>query len=224
MSPDPPRDSLRQALWKNGMSLSEASLAIGRNKAYLHQYFSRRMPRVLSHQDSEALGKLLGSDPADFRHDELPAPKPWTGKRKKTPAPALATVMEVEVEASAGPGAFAEEFVQERARWRLPEVMVRHEGHADPDALRILRARGNSMEPELRDGDRVVVDTARRIPVTGELFVLWDGTGLVVKRVAGLSADGMLSLLSANPDYPAYECRAEEAHIFGQVAWKFTRA
>ena len=169
MSPDPPRDSLRKALWKNGTSLAEASLAIGRNKAYLHQYFSRRMPRVLSHQDSEALGKLLGSDPADFRHDELPAPKPWTGKRRKTPAaaPALATVMEVEVEASAGPGAFAEEFVQERARWRLPEVMVRHEGHADPDALRILRVRGNSMEPELRDGDRVVVDTARRIPVTG---------------------------------------------------------
>jgi len=226
MQPDPPRDSLRQALWKNGMSLAEASLAIGRNKAYLHQYFSRRMPRVLSHQDSEALGKLLGSDPAEFRHDELPAPKPWTGKRRKTPAaaPALATVMEVEVEASAGPGAFAEEFVQERARWRLPEVMVRHEGHADPDALRILRVRGNSMEPELRDGDRVVVDTARRIPVTGELFVLWDGTGLVVKRVAGLSADGMLSLLSANPDYPAYECRAEEAHIVGKVVWKFTRA
>ena len=224
MSPDPPRDSLRHALWKNGMSLSEASLAIGRNKAYLHQYFARRMPRVLSHQDSEALGKLLGSDPADFRHDELPAPKPWTGKRKKTPAPALATISEVEVEASAGPGAFAEEFVQERARWRLPEVMVRHEGHADPDALRILRVRGNSMEPELRDGDRVVVDTARRIPVTGELFVLWDGTGLVVKRVAGLSADGMLSLLSANPDYPAYECRAEEAHIVGKVVWKFTRA
>ena len=117
---------------------------IGRNKAYLHQYFSRRMPRALSHQDSEALGKLLDRDPEEFRHAELPAPKPWTGKRRRTPAagPALATVSEVEVEASAGPGAFAEEFVQERARWRLPEVMVRHEGHADPDALRILRVRG----------------------------------------------------------------------------------
>ena len=120
-------------------------------------------------------GPLVEVDPDEFPHAELPAPKPWTGKRRKTPAagPALATVSEVEVEASAGPGAFAEEFVHERARWRLPEVMVRHEGHADPDALRILRVRGNSMEPELREGDRVVVDTARRVPLTGEMFVLW---------------------------------------------------
>ena len=35
----------------------------------------------------------------------------------------------------------------------------------------------------MRDGDRLVVDTARRVPVAGELFVLWDGAGVVVKRV-----------------------------------------
>ena len=56
------------------------------------------------------------------------------------------------------------------------------------------------------------------------MFVLWDGTGLVVKRVAGLSADGMLSLLSANPEYPPYDCRAEEIHIVGKVVRKFARA
>ena len=39
---------------------------------------------------------------------------------------------------------------------RLAEVMVRHEGDADPDALRILKLRGNSMEPEMRGGDRLV--------------------------------------------------------------------
>ena len=33
------------------------------------------------------------------------------------------------------------------------------------------------------DRDRLVVDTARRMPGAGELFVLWDGDGLVVKRV-----------------------------------------
>ncbi len=228
---DPPRDRLRRALWKNATSLAEASLAIGRNKAYLHQYFSRRMPRVLSHQDSEALGRLLGCDPKDFRHDTLPAPKPW--KRKAAPAaarPALtpehdfAAIPEVDVEASAGPGALAGEYVAEKARWALPETMIRHEGAADPGALRILGVRGNSMEPVLSDGDRVVVDTARRQPATGEMFVLWDGIGLVVKRVASLSRDGWLSLISANPEYPPYECRADEVHIAGKVVWMVVRA
>ncbi len=222
MQTDTARENLREALWKKGTSLAEASLAIGRNKAYLQQYLARGMPRVLSFQDSEALAKLLGCDPAELRHDALPAPKPWSGpKRRRT---AGASVPEMEVEAAAGPGAWNEGFVAEKARWRLPEGMVRHEGDADPGAVRILKVRGNSMEPELRQGDRVVIDTARRVPAAGELFVLWDGTGLVVKRVEALTAEGQLRLASAHPDYAPYERPADEVHIVGKVLWKVTRA
>ena len=131
---------------------------------------------------------------------------------------------EVEVEAAAGAGAWNDDFVHEKARWRLPEAMVRHEGDADPEALRILRVRGNSMEPELRDGDRIFVDTARTVPAPGELFVLWDGAGLVVKRVEALTGEGRLRLVSAHPDYPPYERPADEVHIVGKVLWKVTRA
>ena len=222
MERDPVRDALKERLWKAGVSLAEASLAIGRNKAYLQQYVARGMPRVLSFQDTETLAELLDCDPAALRHDALPAPKPWTGpKRRRT---AGAAIPEVEVEAAAGPGAWNEHFVHEKARWRLPEAMVRHEGDADPEAVRILKVRGNSMEPEMRDGDRIVVDTARRVPAAGELFVLWDGTGLVVKRVETLTAQGRLRLVSAHPDYPPYECPAGEVHIVGKVLWKVVRA
>ncbi len=222
MARDPIRENLREALWKNGTSLAEASLAIGRNKAYLQQYLARGMPRVLSFQDTEKLAELLDCDPAALRHDALPAPKPWTGpKRRRT---AGAAVAEMEVEAAAAPGAWHEDFVHEKARWRLPEAMVRHEGDADPEALRILKVRGNSMEPELREGDRLVVDTARTAPAAGELFVFWDGTGLVVKRVETLTASQTLRLVSAHPDYPPYERPADEVHIVGKVLWKVTRA
>ena len=236
MQRDPVREALRERLWQSGVSLAEASLAIGRNKAYLQQYLARGMPRVLSHQDSEALARLLGCDPAELRHAELPPPKPWKrGKRRRGPHAAVA---EMEVEAAAGPGAWNEDFVLEKARWQHPEGMIRHEGDADPSSLRILRVRGNSMEPELGEGDRLVVDTARRMPGAGELFVLWDGDGLVVKRVEpvheppGEKGDGRedgrgpprLRLLSANPDYPAYVRRADDIHIVGKVLWKVTRA
>ena len=144
----------------------------------------------------------------------------------------------MELEAAAGPGAWNDGFVLEKARWQLPDTMVRHEGDADPEALRIIKVRGNSMEPELREGDRLVVDTARRMPGAGELFVLWDGDGLVVKRVepvhetpgkqGGKPGDERgpprLRLLSTNPDYPAYVCRADDVHIVGKVLWKVTRA
>ena len=222
MQGDSARENLKVALWKQGASLAEASLAIGRNKAYLQQYLARGMPRVLSFQDSEKLGELLRCDPATLRHDTLPAPRPWTGPRRRRTAGA--SVAEVEVEVAAGAGAWNEDFVHEKARWRLPEAMVRHEGDAAPEALRILRVRGNSMEPELREGDRIVVDTARTMPAAGELFVLWDGTGLVVKRIEALTAEGMLRLASAHPDYAPYERSADDVHIVGKVLWKVTRA
>ena len=131
----------------------------------------------------------------------------------------------MEVEAPAGPGALAEEFVIERGRWYLPEGMIRYEGNASPDNLRILRVRGDSMEPEMREGDRLMVDVARRVPMTGEMFVLWDGTGLVVKRIEVVpdSDPPRLWLISANPHYADYTCDAEEAHIVGKVLWTVRR-
>ena len=79
--------------------------------------------------------------------------------------------------------------------------------------------------PEMREGDRVMVDTARRMPATGEMFVLWDGTGLVVKRIeAARDAEPpTLRLISANLDYPPYTCLAEDAHLVGKVLWTLRR-
>lgn len=78
--------------------------------------------------------------------------------------------------------------------------MVRYEGGAAPAALRILRVRGNSMEPGMREGNRCVVDTARRRPASGELFVLVDGNGLVVKRLEAVPGEPpRLRLLSPFP-------------------------
>ena len=124
------------------------------------------MPRVLSFQDTETLaGPPWLRPPPRCATTRCLRPKPWTGPKQRRTA--SASVVEVEVEATAGPGAWHEDFVHEKARWRLPHGMVRHEGDADPDALRILRVRGNSMEPELREGDRLVFDTARRVPRPG---------------------------------------------------------
>ena len=63
--------------------------------------------------------------------------------------------------------------------------------------------------------------TGRSRPETGELFVLWDGNGLVVKRIEAVPGrePPRLRLLSANPGYEPYTCLAEDAHIVGKVIW-----
>ena len=225
MQPDPIRQRIRDLLWERGLTMREASLAIGRNHSYLYRFVELGKPRALAARDAQALAGLLGCEAGELRHRTVPPRKRWTRKPPSEPAaaaPAMAGIPEMEVEAAAGPGALADEFVTEKGRWHLPEAMIRHEGGADPAALRILRVRGESMEPEVRGGDRIVVDTASRVPATGELFVLWDGAGLVVKRVEFLQGEPpRLRLISANPDYTPYECLAEEAHIVGKVIGTF---
>ena len=77
----------------------------------------------------------------------------------------------------------------------------------------------------MSEGDRLMVDTAVRVPVTGEMFVLWDGNGLVVKRIEIVREAGpsRLKLLSANPEYASYTCLAGEVHIAGKVLWTLKR-
>ena len=168
---------------------------------------------------------------SELRHETVPKRKPEKKKRRSplagVPGVPLSAIPEMEVETAAGPGALNDEFAVEKARWHLPEGMIRHEGDANPEGLRILRVRGNSMEPELCEDDRLLVDTARRVPETGEMFVLWDGSGLVVKRIEHVRADGSaaseLRLKSANPDYADYTRLAEDVHIVGKVLWTVRR-
>ena len=180
-----------------------------------NSHLDRGMPRVLSFQDTETLTAPLGCDAGELRHDALPPPKPWRPGRRGpgSTGPRTAAVAEMEVEAAAGPDAFNDDFVLKKARWRLPEAMIRHEGDADPGALRIIKVRGVSMEPELREGDRLVIDTARRDPAAGELFALWDGTGLVVKRVEPHPEDKALRLHCTNPAWPRYSRPDDDVHI-----------
>ena len=232
MERDPVRQRIRDLLWERGLTMRMASFAIGRNASYLHGFLERGMPKVLSHQDAEVLADVLGCKTQELHHAERPPRRKGAGPKKRRsvlpdqgPVP-LASILEVDVEASAGPGTLAEECVPERERWFLPEWMIRHEGGASPGAIRVLRVRGESMEPELSEGDRLIVDTAPRVLATGEMFVLWDGDWLMVKRVEHVHADGgasALKLKSTNPDYDDSTRRAEEVHIIGKVLWTVRR-
>ena len=175
---------------------------------------------------------MLRCDAEDVGHAQRPPTRKgrgWKPRRVRTPQSSdvpLAGIPEVEVDASAGPGALASEYVAEKARWFLPEGMIRYEGGAAPDAIRVLRVRGVSMEPELSEGDRLLVDTSRRVPGAGEMFVLWDGNGLVVKRVEPIAKTGRepgLRLKSTNAEYADYTAPAGEVQIVGKVLWTVRR-
>ncbi|MCY3703615.1 MAG: peptidase S24 [Rhodospirillales bacterium] len=230
MEHDPARETLRRLLRQTGIPMREASLAMGRNANYLQQFLRRGSPATLRRRDREVLARLLGCTPADLWPNEpvgtVAQEVPADGGTPPAAGTPLATVPEVEVTASAGGGAITGENPPEVARWRLPDAMLRHEGGAFPENLRILRARGDSMEPLVGEGDRLIVDISRRAPATGELAVLWDGLGLVVKRVEAVSGSdpAELRLISANPVYEPYAVPTQDVHMIGKVVWVLRKA
>ena len=114
----------------------------------------------------------------------------------------------------------------EIARWSLPEAKLCHEGGAAPDNLRVLPVHGDSMAPLVGGSERLIVNVSRRRPATGELAVLWDGLGLVVKRLEAVpgSDPAELRLISANPAYAPYAVPAQDVHMVGKVVWVLRKA
>ena len=80
---------------------------------------------------------------------------------------------------------------------------------------------GDSMEPLLLGGDCIPIDVSRQVPVPPGVFVIWDGMGLVAKRIEHMphSEPPRVVLKSLNPGYDSYERLAGEVRIVGRAVW-----
>lgn len=217
MKLDPIRRTLIQlvALRDPPTDLKKASLAIGRNHAYLHQFIHRGTPRRLPEDARHALAAYLGVPEARLRDHPAEADNP---PQIAIEPPGVVAIAEVKVRAAAGAGALVET-EEDGGRWHFPLDWLRHDLKARPADLRIITIDGDSMEPLLQGGDKVLVDLSRTIPSPPGIFVLHDGFGLVAKQLERLPNTDSISIRSANPRYSAYERAAEEITIIGRVIW-----
>lgn len=94
-----------------------------------------------------------------------------------------------------------------------------------PDGIVIVEVIGDSMFPTLVPGQRVFVNTHDRKASPPGIFVVWDGLGLVLKRVEFVdhSDPPRVRIISDNPSYKTYERDLEEAHIQGRVIGSLQR-
>lgn len=93
--------------------------------------------------------------------------------------------------------------------------------NAKPENLRMIIVEGDSMAPSLYQGDMILVDITKKKPSPPGIFVLFDGLGLVAKRIEFLaqSKPPALRILSDNPQYLPYERAIAEVNIIGRVVW-----
>lgn len=133
-----------------------------------------------------------------------------------------AAIDELDVRASAGDGSLVET-ERKVSTWQLPRDLIKVATNAAPEKIKLITIIGDSMEPTLRPNEKVMVDTTDITPTPPGLFIVWDGLGLVAKRIEHIphSDPPCVRITSDNPKYTPYERTLGEAYIQGRVLGKW---
>lgn len=131
----------------------------------------------------------------------------------------LVLVPGYDVEASAGNGSEVND-EQVIGRFAFKRSWLARKG-LNPSHLAVVTARGDSMEPTVRDGDILLVDrNVTRISTDG-IYLIERDNELYCKRLQSLF-DGGVSIMSDNPRYEAQRLSANAAEglrVTGRVIW-----
>lgn len=213
---DAVRKRLVNALQQKGMSFKDASLRIKRNHAYLQQFVERGIPVKLKEADRIALAELLA-----VPESELGGPERGTPPAANTN---VYNVPEYRVHVSAGGGALVAR-ENKRRDWPFANDYLRNELGLEKTSLAVVEVRGDSMEPTLSSGDRVLVNMSDKQVSQPGVFILYDGGGTVIKRVERIPGTdpAKLVLISDNPRHTRYEIEAELVEVVGRVVWRAGR-
>jgi phage repressor protein C with HTH and peptisase S24 domain len=156
-------------------------------------------------------------------------PPEWLAFAVSDTAQDLALVPELDARAPSGPGGLMEvgawDGEQVLRRYGFPRSEFRQILGASPEGVAVLEVRGDSMFPTLMPGEKVFVDTTDKTPSPPGIFVVWDGMGLVMKRVEFVpqSDPPTVRIMSDNGRYDAYSRTIDEAYIQGRVIGSLTR-
>jgi phage repressor protein C with HTH and peptisase S24 domain len=127
------------------------------------------------------------------------------------------TVPKVRARLCAGGGSF-EVGAEVEAYCAFQGSWLRKKG--TPDTMVLLNIFGNSMEPELRDGDTVLVDESQKDVLSGAVFAVGIDDTIMVKRLE--KHPSKLVLLSDNTRYAPIFLEGSQmasVRILGKVVW-----
>lgn len=204
---DEARRIIQEALDEKGMTYADASRVIGANHAYIQQFMKRHVPDVLPAKKAALLAEALGLDPAVLGVQGV-----------QSVARDVVAIREHDVRASAGHGTIVDgESVPDT--WQLPRRYVRDGLSLRGGQLDIIEVIGDSMEPTLRSGDKIMVDLGDKNPPVPGAFALFDGDAVVVKRIEKVPQTPLIRIMSDNPRHGHYDVPAETVNIAGRVVW-----
>jgi SOS-response transcriptional repressor LexA len=209
---------LKQLRTKAGLSIREVAHALGMEHGSSYQHYEDRFRKP--HLPLDFVQRLIPIfEKGGVTGSEVYALAGVDAAQRPLGDEPMLHIEELDVRADAGAGAALSTSAKVVAEWQVPTGIVRGYSTAPAHELRIIKVMGDSMEPALLPGQRVLVDTGDKKPSPPGIFVVWDGLGLVVKRIQVMphSDPPRVRISSDNPKYDPYERTLDEAYIQGRV-------
>jgi phage repressor protein C with HTH and peptisase S24 domain len=210
-------ERLRARARQLGMNAREVAEQARVNRSFVYDIMRGRS----EHPNLEKLDKVARAIKVD--RDWLLKGKGQVegGEPEMEEADGFIAVPSVEITASMGGGQILSDEVEDGEPYHFKNSWITRRLRADPANLRIMHVEGDSMMPTLHDGDVVLVDLARALPTPPGIFVLFDGMGLVAKRLEHIpnSDPPRVRVISDNTFYTPYERIADEIKIIGRIRW-----
>lgn len=129
-----------------------------------------------------------------------------------------------EIHASAGGGSLVDESLATSLYLSKNSIQTLFKTLPSKDTLQALHVKGDSMEPTLEDEDLVLIQKGEKYNYRGEIYILENNSGLMVKRL--IQRDNCLEIHSDNLNYQtvyATDIEAEDITIYGKVLAKLEK-
>lgn len=182
---------------------------------------------------AEALGieenkvSKMRSGERQFKAAELLRARAWLAQMETQGATALAENIDPQIEyveievlptfAGMGGGGTGD---GDREIALVPRALVVDILRGQPGDFLLINVRGDSMEPDFRHGDQILVDKRDTSPAQPGPFALWDGDwGEYVVKNVERARTGEVRIFSSNPKYSQDSAPAEETRIIGRPVW-----
>ena len=213
-------DRIKDAREKANISQSELARKMG-IKASSVQEWERNETSPRRHR-IKPLAEALGVSPQWLEFGTEPEGTVLEFKEKTEkesepfPSDKYALIPRYEAKTSTGGGYHNGDHVEVSRTHAFRKDWIKKNNWREED-LCVVEASGHSMEPQIRDGDVLLVNTADKMLQSGKVYVLlFPGEGLRAKRVHRM-ADGRIRISSDNPDKVQFpdECYSPEeaAHL-----------
>lgn len=212
---------INDELIRRGISQAEFAKSVTWQQARVSELVSdkRDIPVTKLYNIAQFLGVDLGELTAYNGGRTTTIPKISNSHEKQNQLSSTAKIDIIDVTACCGQGI---EILGENisGQWILAADDFRAISlSSQPENVKMLKVKGDSMEPTLKDGDWVLADISRNFPESDGMYLLRLSTGLAVKRLQGSITPGSITIKSDNPKYDSANVQLSDITILGRIIY-----